>query len=343
MPASLSVINQEKEDFIIFSDRKSVITFFSNMYPYQHFFLDETPLSSNMVNRIGRLRSYIHMTYGVYKRKKQIKKIFDNLNIEKIYFFHEGFCQSSNWLMLRLHKRQRSQAYYIPIERSFDYKNQESWDRARSLKYYLYELYDYIVWGYLCYYCHYNTRVLPIMTASYFKRIDCKEMKIEISNEGIISKINEQLLDEKNYPSKSIMLLENSLRGGNIRFSERSYEIFIDKFITVIGNEHIFFKGHPDMVQKYGKEKELGEIPSYIPGNLILNRFSCVIGALSDMLFEAANVGTLSISTLYLFDVNESDRELYVNYLKNRNNSIMFPKSFEELIDFLRGDSEKEK
>jgi hypothetical protein len=52
-------------------------------------------------------------------------------------------------------------------------------------------------------------------------------------------------------------------------------------------------------------------------------------------MFEAANAGTLTISMLYLIEMDERDRELLVEYLRKRSHSIEFPKCMSEFFELV--------
>ena len=177
--------------------------------------------------------------------------------------------------------------------------------------------------------------IYPVMDKQFFDSIHSCEMPATIKPVDVICEIDRKFLNPITYPHSGIVWLENTLRVFNVSWNQFSYETFLYNLFSDLNDEQVFFKGHPDKALKYGKECELCEIPSFLPGNLLVTRFSCIVGVISDLLFEAANAGTLTISTLYLFEMNETDRETLVDYLRNRNANIHFPKSIPDLLRLL--------
>lgn len=325
IPTTLNILQQGKEKFAIYTDRRSISIFLGKMYPEHEVFLLEQI----------KARNYIHaVTTRVRHQKKAMRFFFDGKQIDRLYFFHEGFCQEANWLIKYLHRSQNTECFYIPIERTFDPK--KKWEERHSVKLWLKKFQILFNWNYWCHFYVYMNSLYPIMDKSFFQRIQSKELPSINSKVDIIPEINKRLLSLDEYPPIGVVWLENTLRTFIVQWSQESYEKFLNDVYENEQFNYVFFKGHPDLSTKYGIEKQMKEIPAFIPGNLLVKRFSCYIGAISDLMFEAANAGTPTISILYLFDVKDEDREMLVNYLKNRNNNILFPKTIQEFLMLLR-------
>ena len=320
IPITLSIINKSINGFCVYTDRLSIFTFFCHLYHKKHVFL------LNRNTKTGRLGKLI---VEPYEQKKRMLEFVEGKNIDRIVFFHEGFCQEANWLILKLSKMIKPEILYVPIERTFTHNNRCKEDF--SLEYVLKKIRTYFIWGFRIHYYHYLNNIYPVMDLSFFRRIHSKEIDLEEIGVNAIPEINYRLLNVNEYPENGFVWLENTLRCLKVKWSEETYVKFVKEGLDIIGRDNVYYKGHPDLVEKYGEEKTMKDIPSFIPGNLILKRFSCFIGVFSDLLFEAANAGTPAISTLYLVELD--DREKYVDYLKSKNDSIYFPKTISEFAE----------
>jgi len=277
--------------------------------------------------------SFFSRLISANRAKASLKSFFDNMKIDEIVFFHEGFCMEANWLIKYLYKTQGASVLYLPVERTFDFETK--WEEDRRVKSIIKKLYCSLIWGIKVHFYKYMNSVYPVMDKNFFDSIHSCEMPITIKPVDVICDIDRKLLNPITYPHTGIVWLENTLRVFNVSWNQLSYETFLCNVFSELDTEQVFFKGHPDKALKYGKECVLSEIPSFIPGNLLVTRFSCFVGVVSDLMFEAANAGTLTISTLYLFDIKEKDREKLVDYLRKRNNNINFPKNIPEFLELL--------
>lgn len=322
IPATLYILSKETNDICICSDLKSVVSFIHNMYPDVYcYLLPKTPTKGNL---------YHNLITRVYKAKQSARRYFSDKKIDKVFFFHEGYCEEVNWLIKYLWKKNHAEVYYMPVERTFE--PDIKWDEPYSIKLILKKIYCYLCWGYWVHYYKYMNYLCPVMDSSFFKSVHSKEIPVSFEHIDIESEINKRLLAPSVYPKSGVVWLENTLRLMNVDWSNDSYNHFLEQLLPKLSNKNVFFKGHPDQAIKYGCEIELIEIPSFIPGNLLLKRFSCFIGVISDLMSEVAEAGTMAISTLYLFDIKEDDREMLVGYLKERSEKILFPRSISELM-----------
>ncbi len=325
IPTSLTIIKKNGENFSIFTDRQSIYQFFQYMYPTKSVFLLEKKSYTNKITKF---------LFSPHQEKKKMREFVEGKEIEKAYFFHEGFCQEANWLIKYLAREKYTEIFYVPVARTFS--PEFHWKEQYSIKTIAKQINILLTWGYWCHFYKYLNSVYPVMDESFYREIKSREIAIRAHEIDITSEINKILLPESEYPYSGIVWLENTLRLFKVEWSEVSYKDFLEQLLSAFAHDSFIFKGHPDLAHKYGKEHLMKEIPSFIPGNLILNRFSCFVGCISDLMFEAANVGTASISILYLFDMNNQDRERLVKYLRNKNNNILFPKTLPEFVDILK-------
>lgn len=324
IPTTLSIMNGNYNSFCIYTDRTSIATFFGALYPGMDVFLLDRTQDKSLIGHFSIVRA----------QKKAMRKYFNSKAIYKVVFFHEGYCTEANWLIKYLWKKKKSEVVYMPVERTFDQSH--NWEESYSIKNTVKKLYTYLFWQHWIHYYKYMNDVYPIMDKSFYKTVHCKEIETDIISINVLPEIDKKLLPSNIFPYSGIIWLENTARVFKIQWNEQSYCVFVKESLPRIGLDNVFFKGHPDKAIKYGEESKLNEIPSYIPGNLLLKRFSCFVGVISDLMFEAAIAGTLTISTIYLFDMDKRDREMLVDYLRNRSKDIKFPKTTDEFIALIR-------
>lgn len=318
VPATLEIISWEK-DFCIYTDLKSIYTFFSKMYPEKKVFWDN--------NKKGGSTLY-NITWGAMKDKKRKKNFFDKLSFDKLVFFHEGDVPQANWLIKRIYRRQKPNVVYMPVQRTFYFD--AHYEEPFSLKRLGLKIITFLEWHYWSHYYLHLNRLHLVMDKSFFKSIKAEAVEWVPQNNSIIDEIDKRLLPKEKYPETSIAWIENTLTGWGANWNESSYLKIVDKALDNTNERKIFFKGHPDHAKKYGRENEMEEIPAFIPGSLLLKRFSCYIGAVSALLYEAADAGTPTICLLKLIDMDEEKRADMVAFMKEHNDSILFPETLDE-------------
>ncbi len=325
VPATLDLISQEKGDLCIYTDLKSLYTFFSKMYPDKKVFWDDNTKTGTTLYKL---------TLGVIKDKRRKIDYFDKLSFDKVVFFHEGDVPQANWLIKRIYRRQKPHVVYIPVQRSFYFGTY--YKEPLSVKRFLQKLITYFVWHYWSHYYLYLNSLHLVMDKSFFKATRAEEQEWKPQDSSFFDEIDKHLLPRERYPVSSIVWIENTLTGWGAKWDENSYIKVIDNALDCIKDRKIFFKGHPDMVRKYGRENEMEDIPAFIPGSLMLKRFSCYIGVVSALLYEAADAGTPTICLLKLIDMDEKKKSDLVSFMKDRNNNIMFPETLEKLNDMIK-------
>lgn len=254
------------------------------------------------------------------KEKKELKEWLKHKDVNKVYFFHEGYCEVANWMMLFLSNKGHVEFHYLPIARSYslNHIDQEKGFRAK-----LRALYCKMEWGYKPIYPK-QDRNCGVMPASFYEKLRItKEEAIEANKE-----IGKTILTDE-FDENGIVLLDNpNLTDSE---SERKYIDLLESALRPIMNDcPIYFKNHPGRTQKIGLENEIKEIPSFISGNLLTRRFRAFVGVNSALLCEAANDGTKAICLVYLVDLDEDVRMHIIEYHKMLSGNIIFPNTIQE-------------
>lgn len=269
---------------------------------------------------------YRYGTYGrfdVIASKKRLMFVYAKYKISKLIFFHAEFGGVINWFIKKISIR--IPIYYCKI---FDSPHLPKASYIKSLKEKLKQI---IYWGMNMDMLK-GSVIIPSLPKSFFKNIHAHNITIKINYHIINTELN-TVFDSLNIKSSFVLLTGSVVESGSVEISE--YIRGIEEIITLLGSNNIVSKCHPRFSKLYGKESSLKQIPSYIPGNLIINRFDVFIGYRSTLLVEAAAAGKLVISLLYyLRPANIEALHNMHSFLNNRLNNrgvIYYPKNISEL------------
>lgn len=284
IPMVLSEILQHvQHQYIVMSDIKNIHRFFEYISVSNVIFI---PYGVNFVHD-GKL-SFI-------KKKKETMTALKPYHIEELVFFHAEFGDMGNWLIYRLSKQ-------IPVKYCKQYNKIPSQKAKLSWRSIMMKIKLYVLWGQIME-IRDAGHLFPSLPDSFFRKVNAGTVHIDVNLEVINSYLSDKF---KNYNLSSKYVLLTGTAVQNSWYDEKEYTDFIDKLITTIGKENVVSKCHPRYDGLYGLEKELRQIPSFIPGNLLLNHYEIFIGIESTLLVEAAQAGKKAVS---IIDWLESDKE----------------------------------
>ena len=284
IPMVLSEILQHAQyRYIVMSDIKNIHSFFEYISIPNVIFI---PYGVNFV-KDGKL-SFI-------KKKKEAMTALKPYHIEELVFFHAEFGDMGNWLIYKLSKK-------IPVKYCKLYNKIPSQKAKISLKSIMMNIKLYVLWGQIM-----DIRdaghLFPSLPVSFFKKVNAETVDIDVNLEVINSFLSDKF-KEYNLSSKYLLLTGTAVQ--NHWYGEKEYANFINKLIETIGKDKMVSKCHPRYDGLYGLEKELQQVPSFIPGNLLLNHYDIYVGIESTLLVEAAQAGKKAVS---IIDWLESDKE----------------------------------
>ena len=175
----------------------------------------------------------------------------------------------------------------------------------------------------------------PILSLpdSFFKEVHVVEIKMPVDEKLISNIISERLLDNNVY--SKYVLLTGTVVSENLCPAD-VYEKLINRVIDILGPDNTVSKCHPRFRDMFGMEKNLKQIPSFIPGNVLIDNYCCFVGFESTLLVEAAVVGKRAISLINLLPISDKDKKLWIDFFDSRlkgRGKIVFPHTIEELID----------
>ena len=322
IPTVLSACENSKDRIYIYTDKKDLVEFFTEYTNFTDIYYD----SFEVFNLRKKLLEDV-------ARKKKIKEWADGIQFTDVYFFHEGYCDPANWLMLYLSERGSVIFHYVPIAKSNFFYEIEIDNSFKSL---LKKCYCRILWGYTPIFSTKGDGC-GILPQKFYEKLKIqKEEKIVVDKN-----ISKFILNEKDYPSSSILLLSNPHI--NSELQAESYSLFLEKAIRpLLKKENILFKNHPGKDNRCGLENELPEIPSFISGNLLTSRFNCFIGVDSALLWEAAKDGTKAICLASLIDLPQEKKESIIEFYETLKRSsgvfdkvVLHPKTIQEFWSLL--------
>lgn len=303
-----TILENPTNKYLVMSDTVNIIKFFSQI-------------------NIPNVSLYEYKTGAYLKVREEKRKMLSyciNKNIESITFYHAEFGELINWFILKKAK-EGVVIYYCKIYDSIPFPHAKWYKSikiiARQLLFFNY-IPDVLCNG---------SFKFPSIPDSFFNKTKAKRISSHINFELIDTTIG-NLIASIGVSGKYLLLSGSNVADGMV--SESDYTSIIDNIIDIVGEKNIAMKCHPRYKDIFGKERVLKEIPSYIPGNLIINQFDTIIGYQSTMLVEAAVAGKKAISLLFMIPpvearTQESLKAFFQNRLEGKG-EIFFPKTIEE-------------
>ena len=305
------ILTHNKEQYLILSDIDNI----------ERFFYEACP--DNAVT----LRYYQPVGKRIWESRRKLIESTDKYNICKIIFFHAEFGGIINWFLLR-----KSKSVDICYCKVF---NKQPFPKAHGFKALKCWIFNWLLNGASMDILINNDQMFPSLPDSFFKKIKSSPYKVNV-NDDIINAFLSNKLKFVNNSARILLLTGSSVAAGYVEESE--YTSKTDALIEAIGKDHIVSKCHPRFSDVFGKEKELVEVPSYIPGNLIINYYDVCIGNHSTMLIEAAIAGKIAISLLnYYYQENKQKAALktfFDDRLQGRA-KIYYPTTITEVLNLI--------
>lgn len=319
VPITITIIETFKDEFLIVTSNKALVTFFKRLYPSEKIvLLQPTPLLSRSPAKT------IRNLYFICKYKKEILKGFEHYQDAKVFFFSVAFCDLESWLVKVL--SENNVIYYKPAASIRHLAVDESIQAkiGKWLRRLIYSVnFVPLLGGNLTYYGLCDT---------FLREIRAIDFNMDVDVGSTTHKIIDGLDEIK---SSKILILCGETVGTSVEVSE--YVLQMDTLITSLvkkfGHESLSIKAHPRYPQYYSKEDTLKKIPSNIPANLIIGHFDVIVGYSSATLAEAAKMGKICISLLKMMrpiDINVRDH--FIEYLNNNSvQSVHYPKNVKNI------------
>lgn len=306
------VLSYPQNSYLVISDTKNIVSFFNFLNLCNVDFIDYDGLE--------RGKNFI-------RGKRKLLSLIDLYDIEQVVFFHAEFGEMANWLIKRLSKF--TPIKYCKIYDKMPLPPYKSFFKAMKIK-----IKQKVFWG-----MDVNIldrgRPIPSLPDSFFSQICAEIIEMPIDRNLISDYMSQKLSCFKNH-GKIVLLTGTVVKVGLC--PPKEYEQLINQVLDLLGIENTVSKCHPRFSDMYGREKLLQQIPSYIPGNVLIDNYDYYIGFESTLLVEAAVAGKKSVSLINLLPLTNEAKQRWHDFLDSRlqgKGTICYPQSIEELKDIL--------
>ena len=311
VPTTLSYVLEHSEIlFVILSDTQNIISFF-----------EKVSLSNCIIVRYNNFSKYFSIT-----PKKELLKSMRPYKVINLFFFHFDFGCLANWYLK--HMSRKTNIFFCKL---YNRKPYEKEPFRTCIKSRMFEYLHYGVW------MDYHDGGIPSAPVSFYDKIGSKEIVIPIKEDLIRQVVHKMEFIPYN---KTLLILAGSILSRSV-VDEVAYEKVISEIVRDYGEDKITVKCHPRYNDMCHKERLLCQIPSFVPGNLLVYNFDLFLGYDSLLLVEAARKGKKAISLLKIIPSNDKTAQIRsYNYLEERlegKGRIYYPRDNGELNSILFG------
>lgn len=303
------VLSHLQEHYLVISDTKSITKFFEFVSLPNIDYIEYGQLDNR---------------FDFIKKKKKLMSQVQQYEIGEVVFFHAEFGAMANWLIKKL-------SHSLPIKYCKIY---DSIPAPRSKKWkivFLTKIRERLMWGVAVEVLEGSAYPLPSLPPSFFKKVKAATIQLPIDNKLVTDYVSEKL-GSMNLNAENVLLTGTIVADGLADAS--FYTKLTNKVIDTVGAENLVSKCHPRFKDLYGKEQDLPQVPSFIPGNVLMDSYNVFIGYESTLLVEAAVAGKKSISLMHFLQVKDEVKQRLFDFFDSRlqgRGKIFFPNTLEEL------------
>lgn len=311
------VLSNPQESYLVISDTNNITQFFEFMSIPNIDYIE-----------YGQLE----WCFDFISKKRMLLKQIMQYEIGQVVFFHAEFGEMANWLIKKLSKK-------IPVNycRLYD---RAPCPHCKNLKNVIkIKLRQYLYWGVKMDVLQ-GAYPFPSIPKVFFHDVKAETISMPIDNELVTNAVSSHMVKMK--LSGLYVLLTGTVVHDGYYLAD-VYTEHISKVIISLGKDNVISKCHPRFKDLYGLEQELPQIPSFIPGNVLINNYDYYIGFESTLLVEAAVAGKTAISLIDLLPTSDELRNYTHNFFDNRlqgRGNILYPKTIEELKAILKLDKD---
>ena len=310
------ILDKPDNSFLVLSDIESIQRFFS--------YLD-------LPNVAFKFYGWDKRKDGIFalrRKKNDIIQFISGFDIKRLVFFHTEYGDMANWLIDKLSKT-------IPVKFCKIYDRIPSEIAPLSIRSLKLKLVHLLLWGQNLDICK-APYLFPALPASFYKKIKSETICLPVRKNTISAYVSKKLQD-LNLTGKYVLLTGTAVQ--NDWYGEKQYTEFIDTIIYSLGLDNVVSKCHPRYNDLYGLEKNLRQIPSFLPGNLLLDNYEVYVGIESTLLVEAAQAGKKAISIIDWLESDEEKVKKQHEFFDSRlggNGIIFYPKNMEEFLGIIK-------
>ena len=305
------VLSHPQEHYLIISDIENIHRFFNFL----------------VLTNIDYVEYGIKGHFDFIKEKRKLFSKVIHYNIGRVVFFHAEYGDMANWLIMKLSKT-------IPICYCKIYDSIPAHHSRKLWKTLKIKLREWIYWGIDMDVLD-HTSVFPSIPQKFYNSVKASIVTMPVDMTLVTRYVASKIKDENLY-ADYVLLTGTVVATG--KADAITYERLTNNIIDVFGIEKTVSKCHPRFKDLYGKEKELKQIPAYIPGNVLIENYACYVGFESTLLVEAAIAGKKSISLIDMLPLSVEARQSIHVFFTSRlqgKGQILYPQSLEELEAFI--------
>lgn len=315
---------------IIITNIESIKKFFGIFYNKKIILFTKKPSNYSYFYKFKNPLKYFYKLFFSFYYIIKYSKLFSKLANKKIYFFLTTFGRFESFLINIL---SRNNKIYYKEATKLNHLERDTKIRSK-----LNEKTIKLVFGVEVDALKKGNETIYKISNEFLTKINSRKLNICYD----INNIGEKVIKKFRLGRKKILFLAGNTVKSNF-VNENEYVSKTDKLLKYLvgkyGKNEIAIKLHPRFNDKYSFEKTLYEIPKHIPVNLIYSNLNLIIGYASSVLFEAANNGSITISTIdYYQPKNTQTKTYYKKYLENNlkeEAKINYFKNLNELEDNL--------
>ena len=309
------VLTNTEKQYIIISDTDNIRQFFDFLalpnVIYKHYGFNP--------KKDGR--------FGFIRKKNELLNYVFQYEIDKVVFFHAEFGAMANWLISQLSKK-------IPVKYCKLYDSIPAPQASFSLCALKIRASEYIYWGQKMDVLV-STCPFPSLPQSFFRKVKSENIKMSV-DVAFVNNCLKGKLESLGIRGEYVLLTGTVVHDRYC--SAEVYTDFINSLIETIGKDKVISKCHPRYSDLYGLEQQLPQIPSFIPGNVLIDNYEYYIGFESTLLVEAAVAGKIAISLIDMIQPLESVHKFIHDFFDNRlkgKGKIFYPQTMDELKTLL--------
>lgn len=298
-------------------------------HPLEQYLIISDTVNVHRFFELMNLANVYYVKYGIRGRFDFIcekRNLFAKVNqyeIGQVVFFHAEFGEMANWLIKRLSKT--TPIFYCKIYDSIPAPRCKQFMKVLKVK-----LRQWLYWGVKMDVLQ-HSNVFPSLPPEFFSNVHATTITMPIDVD-LVSRYVSGRLGSINLDAHYVLLTGTCVSTG--KSDVATYETLINRVIDILGAENTVSKCHPRFNDLYGKEKDLRQIPSFIPGNVLIDNYICYIGFESTLLVEAAIAGKKAVSLIYLLPLSNEEKIKFHDFFSSRlqnKGEILFPKTLEDL------------
>jgi hypothetical protein len=298
----------------------------------RNYYLDMFPKMKVLTIVRPQISMHPKSIIDILRTKRLWRKYINRISDYDVYFFFVAHAIFESYLITLLERNNR--LFYKPaVKVKYGHMN-------RTIKNRLANMAIHVLFGIDVQYEDSDEGIFPYVTSKYLNGLHLHRFNYPFN----ATKIESLIINRYCKVPGGVLLpaggLSKNIQENMVEYRSKNNTL-IQLVEQIVPGTQIYVKCHPRFNDLISKEKQLNQIDSYIPGNLIISGFKVVIGYSSGLIFEAANRNIIGISTIDYFALEEKSlrerRKKYLNDNLDKDKCIHYVTSLDDLRNILHG------